>query len=147
MYNIFLHYLRVQFDTDLDTRRLFARQSPKSEEDLEWNEATDCSLPDYSIVLFNLVLYIEVPIYIRLVTIDIFGMKITLCGTSTLWFGEAINIISLIQGSVLPSLILFGSSIFTIKPLRDSRRNVNIAVDKRRARENKYACFHHFACF
>ena len=95
-----------------------------------------------SIVLFNLILYIEIPIYLRLVTIDIFGVKLTLCDSTTLWFGEAINIISLIQGSVIPILILVGSSIYTIKLLRDSRRKVNLteaAADKRRVRENKYA--------
>ena len=96
-----------------------------------------------AIVLFNLLLYIEVPIFIHLVPIDVFGMNLLICDTGFLWFSEALNIIFLIEGSILPFIILCISSLYTVKLLRDSRRQIatfgNNSDDKRKKRETKFA--------
>ena len=45
-----------------------------------------------AIAIVNLLLYIEIPIYLKLVTIDIYGTKINFCEISTLPFGTFIAI-------------------------------------------------------
>lgn len=93
-----------------------------------------------AIVLFNLLLYIEILIYMRLVDIDLNGMKI--CDLSTLSFGKAISIIYIIQGNVLPFVVLFGSSLYTVKLLGGSRRHVRMigrVAERRKSRETKFA--------
>lgn len=94
------------------------------------------------IVLFNLLLYIEILIYMRLVDMDLNGIPNTICDISTLSFGKAISIIYIIQGNVLPFIVLFGSSLYTIKLLRGSRRNVRMigrVAERRKSRETKFA--------
>ena len=91
-----------------------------------------------AIVLFNLLLYIEVPIFIERVPIK----TILLCDTNYLWFSDALNIKFLIEGSLLPFFILCVSSLYTIKLLRDSRRQLAIIgrlMNRRKKREIKFA--------
>ena len=96
-----------------------------------------------AIVLFNLLLYIEVPIFITLVPIDVYGFTLLICDTGFLSFANALNIIFITQGSMLPFVILCVSSLYTVKLLRDSRKQVatigNSSVDKRKKRETKFA--------
>lgn len=92
-----------------------------------------------AIVLINLLLYIEVPIFITLVPVDVYGM---VCDTKYLWFSDVLNMIFLIEGSVLPFVILCISSLYTVKLLRDSRKQVATicrSVDKRKKHEIKFA--------
>ena len=94
------------------------------------------------IVLFNLLLYIEVPIFLRLFPLQIYGMTFYVCDPSTLSFGNVLNIVYIIEGSALPFLIMVISSLVTIKTLRDSRHHVEIvgSVDeKRKSRDRKFA--------
>ena len=92
----------------------------------------------FFIVLFNLLLYIEIPIYMKLVPIRS-GWT---CNPSYLDFGVALNDIYIIESSFLPFVIMFVSSLYTVKLLRDSRRNVELGVtqaEKRRRRDKRYA--------
>lgn len=95
------------------------------------------------IVLFNLVLYIGIPIYIRLSPVQMYGMTFEFCDPSSLHFAQALNVIFLVEGSILPFVVLFVSSLITIKMLRDSRRHVNLirmSTDHSRiSRDNKFA--------
>lgn len=95
------------------------------------------------IVLFNLLLYIEIPIQLKLVTVKQNGVVMRyICDVSTLSYGNVLNIIYIIESSILPFLIMFGSSLMTIKLLRDSRKHVNltgVVAEKRKSRDNKYA--------
>jgi hypothetical protein len=94
------------------------------------------------VVLFNLLLYIEIPIYQRIVNVEMFGMSNPVCDVSTLSFGNTINVIFIVQGNVLPFVILSVSSLITIKLLRDSRRQVRMTgavANSRKSRDNKFA--------
>lgn len=94
------------------------------------------------IVLFNLLLYIEILIYMRLVDIDLNGIPNSICDISTLSFGNAISIVYIIQGNVLPFVVLFGSSLYTVKLLGGSRRHVTMigrVAERRKSRETKFA--------
>ena len=96
------------------------------------------------IVLFNLLLYIEILIYVKLEEVEISGKRVRHCDTSTLSFANILHIIYVLHGSVLPFLILSSTSLYTYKLLRDSTRNVILAVGqvayKRRSnRDIKFA--------
>ena len=96
----------------------------------------------FGIVLFNLLLYIEVPIFLRLFPLQIYGMTFYVCDPSTLSFGSVLNIVYIIEGSGLPFLIMIISSLITIKSLKDSRRQVEMigsAEEKRKSRDRKFA--------
>ena len=95
-----------------------------------------------AIVISNLLLYIEVPIFIKLTPVNVFGMTLMVCDTGFLSFSEALNVVFLIEGSLLPFVLLCISSLFTVKLLRDSRKQVaaiSSSVDKRKRREIKFA--------
>ena len=95
------------------------------------------------IVLINLLLYIEIPIYLKLVTFNIYGTKIDVCDTSTLPFGIIIATMFLIGGSILPFFIMLTSTIVSIKMIRDSARNIertsNTNSSNRNSRDFKFA--------
>ena len=94
------------------------------------------------IVLFNLLLYIEVPILLTLNPIEINGVRLYVCDVSSLAFGKVLNAVYIVEGSCLPFLIMFISSIFTIKKLKDSRRHVEMigsVAEKRKSRDRKFA--------
>jgi hypothetical protein len=94
------------------------------------------------IVLFNLLLYIEVPILLRLNPIEINGMTFNVCDASSLAFGKVLNAVYIVEGNCLPFLIMFTSSIYTIKKLKDSRRQVEMigsVAEKRKSRDRKFA--------
>ena len=94
------------------------------------------------IVLFNLLLYIEIPIYMKLVPV-IGQNNVTkqVCDSSDLWFSDVLNIVLIIEGSALPFTIMFVSSLITIKLLWDSRRNVEIVGNVTRHRKSRDRMF------
>lgn len=94
------------------------------------------------IVLFNLLLYIEIPIYMKLVpVIGSNNVSKLVCDSSDLWFSDVLNIVLIIEGSALPFSIMFVSSLITIKLLRDSRRNVEIVGNVTRHRKSRDRMF------
>ena len=78
----------------------------------------------FLIVLSNMLLYIGVPIYLKVVTIYFYGIPIPICDLTNLSFGPFISAVFMIQGSVLPFLIMITTSIISIKMIRDSTRNI-----------------------
>lgn len=95
-----------------------------------------------AIVLFNFLLYVEVPIFIKRLPLEINGTMFFVCDPSTLSFGKSLNVVYIIEGSVLPFLIMLISSIYTIKMLRDSRKlveMVGLVIGRRKSRDRKFA--------
>jgi hypothetical protein len=91
------------------------------------------------IVLFNLLLYIEIPIFLKLLPVEMYGITFLFCDPSSLYFAEALSVIFLIQGSIIPFVVLLASSLITIKLLKDSRRQVSMIDNKRMSRDTKFA--------
>ena len=91
----------------------------------------------FIIVLSNLLLYIGIAIYLKLVTIDFFGFPYLLCDTSTLSFGAFISTMFMIEGSVLPFIIMLTTSIISIRMIRNSTRNINREGQKDPNRTNR----------
>ena len=96
-----------------------------------------------AIALVNLLLYIEIPIYIQVVTIKVYGTTLNICDLSTLPFGTFVATMFLVEGSLLPFLIMFVSSIVSIKMIRDSarkiERNSNADISNRKSKDFKFA--------
>jgi hypothetical protein len=96
-----------------------------------------------SIVLINLLLYIGVPIYLELKQFNVFDMTFDVCDSSTLSFGGFISTLYLVEGSVLPFAIMLTTSIYSIKLIRDSAKNIerssNGNVADRNSRDFKFA--------
>jgi hypothetical protein len=96
----------------------------------------------FIIVLSNLLLYIGIAIYLKLVTIDFYGFPYILCDTSTLSFGAFISTMFMIEGSVLPFIIMLTTSIISIRMVRKSTQNINRERQKdpnRTSRDIKFA--------
>ena len=95
----------------------------------------------FIIVLINLLLYIGVAIYLKLVTIDFFGFPYILCDTSTLSFGAFISTMFMIEGSVLPFIIMLTTSIISIRMIRKSTRKIESRskLSNRTSRDIKFA--------
>jgi hypothetical protein len=91
----------------------------------------------FIIVLSNLLLYIGVAIYLKLVTIDLYGFPYILCDTSTLSFGAFISTMYMIEGSVLPFIIMLTTSIISIRMIRKSTQNINRERQKDPNRTNR----------
>ena len=94
------------------------------------------------IVLFNFLLYIAFPIFVKLSPLQINSMTLYVCDPYNVSFGLVFNFVFLIEGSGLPFLIMLFSSVIMIKILRDSRHHVEIvsSVDeKRKSRDRKFA--------
>ena len=95
-----------------------------------------------AIVLTHLMFYIVIPIYLRSVVIQGYG---NLCDVSTLTFGNVINIVYMAESSIIPFIIMFITSIITIKLLWKSRCQVGMAVNlgiqqnKRKSRDAMFA--------
>ena len=95
------------------------------------------------IVLFDLLLYIEIPIFISIDTI--FNITTVLnCDLAKISFGDIITLVSLIEGSLLPFAIMIFSSIISIKMIRDSTKNIQFHFNEsnilnRTTRDFKYA--------
>ena len=96
------------------------------------------------IVVFHLLIYIEVPIYlVRIVNPNAPAYTIR-CDLSTLWFGDIISMVYLIEGTLLPFIIMLCSSIISTKMIRDSAMNIQNHVTQlndpsRKNRDFKYA--------
>ena len=97
----------------------------------------------FGIVLFNFLFYIEVPIYLTNTKLQVMNATYYICDTSTLSIGGAITMMFLIDGSLLPFLIMFASSIIMIKMIRDSSRTITNGgqsrVANRTSRDLKFA--------
>ena len=95
-----------------------------------------------AIILSHLLLYIEIPIYLRLFPRKVNNITLYACEPTTLSFGNAMNVVYNIESSALPFLIMIISSLITIKMLRDSRRQVEMmgsVAEKRKSRDRKFA--------
>ena len=95
-----------------------------------------------SIVMFNLLLYIEIPIYQRLKVYTYGNMTYVLCSVSTLPFGVIVSWIYLIEGNILTFLIMIVTSVISIRLIRKSSKNVSpqlVSSDTRRKRDIKFA--------
>ena len=96
-----------------------------------------------AVVLFNLLLYIAIPIYLRVETVKFYGVTITLCQMSTLSFLAFLSFMFLIQGSLLPFIIMLTTSIISIRMIRKSTRNIesrsNTNISIRNSRDVKFA--------
>ena len=97
------------------------------------------------IILYNCLLYIEVPIYLSLSKITIMpGVTISSCTTSTLSFSTALQIINLLNNNLVPFIIMLAASVVMIKLIRDSskvvvERSSAAMVSTRRSRDFKFA--------
>ena len=76
-----------------------------------------------AIVLIHITIYIVILIYLKPVDIPGYG---DLCDVSTLSFGNVLNIIYMAESSIIPFVIMFITSIITIKLLCKSRRQVEM---------------------
>lgn len=95
-----------------------------------------------SIVLFNLLLYIEVPIYLRLVSFEFGNMTYSYCILNMMPYGDMVNLMYLIQANILPFLIMITTSIMSIRLIRKSSNNVSAQLasrERRRKRDIKFA--------
>ena len=95
-----------------------------------------------AIVVAHLLLYIEIPIFLKLVYYEYPGVKFSVCDPSLLPFANVLNIIYIIDGSILPFVVMTVTSLITIKLLRDSRNhvvNLTTADNKRKNRDTKFA--------
>lgn len=96
-----------------------------------------------AVVLTNLLLYIGLPIYLQVTHFNVFGMTFDVCDSSTLSFGGFISTIYLVEGSLLPFSIMLTTSIYSIKIIRDSAKNIerssNGNVADRNSRDFKFA--------
>ena len=96
-----------------------------------------------AVVIANLLIYIEIPIYLTRVPIPMADSSIYwLCDTLVLPFANTLGIIYIIEGSVLPFCILFVTALITVKLLRNSRRQVEMigsVSEKRKSNERKFA--------
>ena len=93
----------------------------------------------FVIVICSLLLYIEIPIYLKLVSFPFIGNQ---CDISTMSFGDVINYVYIVEANIIPFVIMFGSSLVTVKLLRDSRRQIQMggaAGDSRKSRDTKFA--------
>ena len=93
------------------------------------------------IYFVHFILYIEVPIYLRLSPLE-FNSTVYLCDITSLSFGQVLNVFYGIQSNVIPFLIMIISSVITIKKLRDSSRSVEMMgslAEKRKSRDRKFA--------
>ena len=91
------------------------------------------------IVLFNLVLYIEVPIFITRREIS---PGVYICDTSTMSFLNIFFIFYLFEASIIPFIIMIISSVLTIRLLLNSRNsieNIGSLNNERKSRDIKYA--------
>ena len=102
-----------------------------------------------AIALVNLLLYIEIPIYIHVVTVKVYGTTINICDISTLPFGTFVATMFLVEGSLLPFLIMFASSIVSIKMIRDSARKIerNSNSDTSNRKKQRLQVCHVISCF
>lgn len=91
-----------------------------------------------SIVLINLLLFIEIPIYLRL------EMRFNatnrtairwVCDSASLPFARFVTSASLIEGNIVPFLIMFTTSIISIRLIRKSSRNVSKYLTRRNSRQ------------
>ena len=94
------------------------------------------------ICLAHFLIYIEVPIYLRLSPLEFNGSRVYFCETTELSFGQILNVLYGIQSNIIPFLIMIISSVITIKKLRDSSRSVEMigsVAEKRKSRDRKFA--------
>ena len=95
-----------------------------------------------SIVLINLLLYIEVPIYLRLVSYKVGNTTNNICSLFMMPFGQIVTWMYLIQANIVPFLIMITTSIISIRLIRKSSNNVSAqlsSIDRRRKRDKKFA--------
>lgn len=94
-----------------------------------------------SIVMFNLLLYIEIPISIKLQRNSTF-LNILYCDLATLNFFTPLIIVDLLETTLIPFAILMVISVITIRLIYKSRRSLEISSSvniERRNKETKFA--------
>ena len=74
----------------------------------------------------HFLLYIEVPIYLRLSPLE-FNSTVYLCDITSLSFGQVLNVLYGIQSNVIPFLIMIISSVIIIIRLKSSEIRVEVS--------------------
>ena len=96
-----------------------------------------------SIVLVNLLLYIVIPIELRLVSLNYTNNTLMICDLTSLRLDTFVSGMYLIEGSILPFLIMFTTSIISIRLIRKSSKNLNKTQtgfrDTRNKRDARFA--------
>ena len=95
-----------------------------------------------SIVLINLLLYIEIPIYLRLVSFEYGNTTYRYCILNMMPYGDIVNLMYLIQANIVPFLIMITTSIMSIRLIRKSSKNISAQLasrERRRKRDIKFA--------
>lgn len=94
-----------------------------------------------AIILIELLLYVEIPIYL----VRVIKSNTTInCDVSTISFGTVIFWGHLVEGSIIPFVIMIFSSIVSFRMIRNSARNIQHHVNaldivNRTTRDFKYA--------
>lgn len=94
-----------------------------------------------AIILIELLLYVEIPIYL----VRVIKSNTTInCDVSTISFGTVIFWGHLVEGSIIPFVIMIFSSIVSFRMIRNSARNIQHQVNaldivNRTTRDFKYA--------
>lgn len=92
------------------------------------------------IVVFNLILYIEIPITIKLQQYSNY-VKILYCDFATLDYFTVFIVINLLESTLIPFAIMMISSVVTIRLLYKSRRSLEKAGNVNRERKSRDAKF------
>lgn len=90
-----------------------------------------------SIVLVNLLLYIEIPIDLRLVSLNNTNNTNMTCDLTSLRLDTFVSGMYLIEGSLLPFLIMFTTSIISIRLIRKSSKHLSTTQTAFRNCRNK----------
>ena len=94
----------------------------------------------FGLVLFNILLYLVMPILIKRRNIAAVGF---ICDATTIGFFSTFMIMVVLETCIIPFIIMITSSILTIRLLIKSRksveRNGNLANQDRKSRDRKYA--------
>jgi hypothetical protein len=90
-----------------------------------------------SIVLINLLLYIEVPIYLRLWSYEYGNTTYSYCILNTMPYSDIVNWMYLIQANIVPFLIMITTSIMSIQLIRKSSKNISAQLASRERRKKR----------
>lgn len=77
-----------------------------------------------SLFIFHVLLYLEVPIYLRLSSFDVSNMTLTFCSFSLMPFATLTISMYLLEGNIVPFIVIFTTSIISIRTIRKSSRNL-----------------------
>lgn len=76
------------------------------------------------LVLYNLLVYIEIPIFMIPVARQFYTLTIMICDTALLPFATQFNILHLVNGSLFPFCVMLVTSLVSIKSIRDSTKTI-----------------------